>query len=352
MGALTSLHALLRNGPVEASAPCRIDAFGTWDIKALALPFERHGPLTVNAALNMRTHVRLHPFRDGRVRVLSEGFAQPRTARVEQLPLRSSFGLFFAAAAYFGFHGVDIRVRSESPVKSGLGGSSTALVALIQAFSKASARLGLGGLRRERILHLAYQLEDAVSGGFCGLQDQAAAVHGGVHRWEWSYGRPGIPVRRVRLLDRAQSRAFSERLLVAYSGRSHVSARTNRRWVQRFLSGETRPGWLEANRIAQNFSSALQEGDWASAAGLLRAEMKIRRRVTPEAFTPDTHRLVRQAEELHCGARFTGAGAGGALWALGPRDRLTALRQSWTRTLAAIPEARILDCRVDEKGVR
>ena len=29
---------LLAQAPVEASAPCRVDSGGTWDIKALSLP--------------------------------------------------------------------------------------------------------------------------------------------------------------------------------------------------------------------------------------------------------------------------------------------------------------------------
>ena len=40
-----------------------------------------------------------------------------------------------------------------------------------------------------------------MSGGSCGLQDQAAAVFGGAHRWEWRYSDTETPFRRVPLLE-------------------------------------------------------------------------------------------------------------------------------------------------------
>ena len=197
---MTSVAELLMEKPVTASAPCRIDSGGTWDIKALALPFEALRPTTVNVALNLRTRASLHPFEEGLVKIASTGFARSQTAPMDRLPLNSPFGLFFAAVLFFGFHGVEVRIDSRSPVRSALGGSSTALVALIKALSKVSLTLGGKGLSRREILHLGYHLEDAVAGGNCGMQDQAAAVYGGVNQWEWCYGNRSAPFRRKSLL--------------------------------------------------------------------------------------------------------------------------------------------------------
>ena len=54
---LDSLRELLIRQPITVSAPCRVDAGGTWDIKSLALPLERKTPVTVNMALTLRTTV-------------------------------------------------------------------------------------------------------------------------------------------------------------------------------------------------------------------------------------------------------------------------------------------------------
>ena len=134
---------LLEEDPIEASAPCRVDAGGTWDIKALALPMERIEPATLNVALDLRTHVRLASLKEGWVGVASEGFSRAERYPMDRLPFNSVFGLFFAAVSHFGFHGLQVNIRSDSPVKSALGGSSTALVALLKALSKLGEGLGL-----------------------------------------------------------------------------------------------------------------------------------------------------------------------------------------------------------------
>ena len=138
---IQSIKELLEKQPIEASAPCRIDSGGTWDIRALALPFEKIKPVTVNIALNLRTHVTLAPFEDGKVKLLSKGFSHGEMYPFENLPFNSHFGLFFAAVSHFGFHGLQVQIKSDSPVKSALGGSSTALIALLKALSKAEILL-------------------------------------------------------------------------------------------------------------------------------------------------------------------------------------------------------------------
>jgi D-glycero-alpha-D-manno-heptose-7-phosphate kinase len=348
---LRSLRRVLAGNPLEASAPCRIDSGGTWDIKSLSLPLEGIFPTTVNVALNLRTSATLFPYEDGWVRISSEGFGGG-TFPKERLPFSSAFGLFLAAISHFGFHGLEVCIKSQSPVKSALGGSSTALVALIKALAKAS--VALGGRRRSRkeILHLAYHLEDGMSGGNCGMQDQAAAVYGGVHQWRWRYGHPTAPFEKTALLDRKGQAELSRRLLVAYSGRRHVSLPTNQKWIRDFHSGRTRAGWIRANRIVQGLSEAIQAMDWHGAARLLRQETRLRMEITPGAFIPLTKALVNQAEQKGCGARFAGAGAGGVVWAIGEIKNIQQLRESWEKTLTPVKDAQLLCCGVDPMGVK
>ncbi len=346
-----SLQDLLADQPVEASAPCRIDCGGTWDIKAMALPMEGIGPVTVNMALNLRTSATLSPYKDDWVKISSFGFPEGETFRKDKLPFDSRFGLFFAAVSYFGFHGLDVRIMSRSPVKSALGGSSTALVALIKALAKASARLGRRRLRAKQILYLSYQLEDAVSGGNCGIQDQAAAVYGGVNQWKWLYGQRTAPFERTPLLDRQGQKELSKRLLVAYSGKSHVSTTTNRKWIKDFLSGRTRAGWIKVNETVLQLAQAIKRQNWQRAADFLQEEMALRQELTPEALIPTTKKLVGQAEHTGCGARFAGAGAGGSLWAIGGTKNIERLGKKWKETLAPVKGAKVLDCKIDFKGV-
>ncbi len=352
MEPMIDVNPILTRGPVEASAPCRIDCGGTWDIKALALPFEAVAPTTVNMALTLRTRVTLYPHRPGSVKITSQGFEEEEVHAVESIPFTSHFGLFSAAVSYFGFHGVKVEIRSESPVKSALGGSSTALVALIKALSNLGRRLDRPPLSKRGILHLAYHLEDGIGGGNCGMQDQAAAVYGGANQWVWQYGNRTAPFKRIPLLNKQGLKALSRRLLVAYSGKTHTSASTNLHWVAGFLSGQTRTGWITANQIVHRLSRAIQAQDWNGAARMLRAEMAVRQRITPQALDENTKALVEAAQNAGCGARFCGAGAGGSLWALGEIDNIDLLKGIWEKMLGRMSGAKLLGCRIEPSGVR
>jgi len=347
-----SAEESLAENSVSASAPCRVDSGGTWDIRAFALTCQDEFPVTVNIALDLRTYVRLLPYAAESIKISSTGFHQAESAHIHAIPFDSRFGLFFAAASHFGFHGLEIKIESRSPVQAAMGGSSTALVALLRALSQLEKRFTGVERSRSEILRLAFVLEDALSGGFCGMQDHAAAVYGGVNRWFWSYGE-GRLFQRDRLLEKESAGLLNERLVVAHSGKRHVSSRTNRKWVEGFLSGRTRQGWVEVNRIVNNFAACLRQKNWKEAVAFLRKETDLRRSLTPEAFIPLTESMVAGAEAEGGAARFTGAGAGGAVWALAP-DRETALkiRNAWENRLADQSEAAVLECRMDHSGVR
>jgi len=346
------LRALLENRPIVSSAPCRVDSGGTWDIKALALPFQHAGPVTVNLALNLRTYVTLLPFRPGWVKISSDNFDGQEAYPLADIPFNSKFGLIFSIVSFFRLHGLEIQIRSASPVKAGLGGSSTAAVAAIKACSVAKRLLHKKDIERGDILHLAFHLEDAVNMGMCGLQDQGASVYGGVNKWSWDYSRKGRPYDREPVLNEEGQRELSKRMLVVYSGSTHVSAGINRSWVQEFLGGKTRSGWIAVNGIVNRLAGHLKEREWKDGAKALRDEVAIRKEITPQAFTPVIDRLIQQSEEMGCGARFAGAGGGGSVWAIGDIDDIHRLRQRWTHVLKGIGEGKILDCAIDPVGVR
>lgn len=345
-----SVREILEETLIEASAPCRIDSGGTWDIKAMALPFQHIMPATVNIALDLRTRVTLSPFEGHKIKISSQGFPRGEIFKMDDLPFGPPFGIFIAAISHFNFHGMEIHIRSDSPVKSAMGGSSTALVALIKALDKISGSLGRKKLSPRDILHLSYHLEDGISGGNCGLQDQAAAIYGGVNLWTWHYGNPVTPFQRTPLMPRKEQEILSDHLAVAYTGASHISSRTNKKWLGDFLSGKTRNGWLEVNKIVREFAREIQAKRWAGAARVLKRETALRRKLTPEALIPVADTLIHQAEQAGCGARFAGAGAGGAVWCIGELRDIDTVRELWRKILAPVKGAKMLDCRVDHVG--
>jgi D-glycero-alpha-D-manno-heptose-7-phosphate kinase len=335
----------------EASAPCRIDLGGTLDIGTFFYPLRHLQPCTFNIALDLRTRVRLMPHTQGRIRITSRGF-QAAEFPADRAPFDHPMGLMFAVAAYFNAQGVRIDIESQSPPRSALGGSSVAAVALIAAFMRQTAsRTAFSAFERRSIALLAYELEQSVAGVPCGVQDQLAAVFGGVHAWHWQ-GNLGRGVfRREVAVPKKHHRDLEKHLLLAYCGKPHQSRDINGRWVKRFLAGRDRDRWVEIVALTRQFVTALKAGNYKQAAVYMNRETAIRKEMTPDVLNTVGDELAEAARQCGCGARFTGAGGGGCIWALGEIEDIDRLRSLWEETLSSSKGARLLDVRIDSKGL-
>ncbi len=345
----TNFKKALEKSPVVASAPCRIDAGGTLDLSMFYLPLQHLSPSTVNIALKLRTRVTLKPFTADRLKVSSTGFKSV-TVSPERASFRHPLGLIFAVAAHFNARGVHIHIDSASPPKSALGGSSVAAVALIAAFFRLLDPERHPPLPRSRIALLAHAIEAGVAGVPCGIQDQLAAAYGGVNAWHWKADGK-IPFRRVPLLKKKDFKAFERHLLLCYGGKPHESRDVNGKWVRQFLEGKNRKAWEAIASIACEVEKAILRKNFQRVAEALNAETELRLKMTPEVLDAAGKKLFASAKALGCGARFTGAGGGGCVWAVGEADRIEALRERWQVLAKKTRGAHLLPVAVDGDGV-
>lgn len=347
----TRREKILEEKPIEASVPCRIDMGGTLDIRTFFYPLQYLAPCTVNIALTLRTTVRLGPYRAGRVKITSKGFRSAEFS-AGQLPFRHPLGLMFAVCAYFRAEGIHVDIESESPPRSALGGSSSAAVALVAALSELRFRsTGLPAFTRKQAALVAQALEESVAGVPCGFQDQLAAAYGGVNAWYWQTAAARAPFKRRTLVSKGGHRRLKRHIVIAYCGIPHVSKDINGRWVSQFLAGRRRQAWEEIAGLSNAFADALAREDYRAAATAMNRETDIRRRLTPEVLEPVGGRLVAAARRLNCGARFTGAGGGGCLWAIGEADAIERLGRRWQQIVAGHRQARLLSAAVDARGL-
>jgi D-glycero-alpha-D-manno-heptose-7-phosphate kinase len=144
---------------------------------------------------------------------------------------------------------------------------------------------------------------------------------------------------------------LERRLLVAYCGKPHISKNVNGRWVRQFLSGDFRDFWTEIIGCTRNFAAAIGKADYPQAVVEMNRETAIRRTLTPDVLDSVGEKLVQAARESGCGARFTGAGGGGCLWAVGKIENIDRLRPLWEKTLSATEAGRLLDVKIDSKGL-
>ncbi len=335
------------NIPVTVSVPCRIDAGGTLDLSTFFLPLNRACPGTFNAALNMRTRVTLSAFDSGWVKISSRGF-EPAVYKSFQAPYNHPMGLMFAVADFFNADGIHVQIDSASPPKSALGGSSAAAVAMVAAFLTAQGEK----IQPARTAWLAHYIESSVAGVPCGMQDQLAAAFGGVNQWTWVMGDNAPQFRQTPLLTSdADIEQMNDCMLVAYCGNPHESKNINGQWVQQFVSGQRRESFFQIAGITRLFSRAVCDKDWKRAAVLMNQETELRLDMTPDVLDNMGQKLFSAAKSFNCGARFTGAGGGGCVWAVGLPEHILDMKKKWINLTRTHESAGLLDTRIDCEGI-
>ncbi len=332
---------------IGASVPCRVDFGGTLDISTFHLPLGHLKPASFNMALDMRTQVTLAPHTPGRVKISSRGF---ETAEFERgrAPYDHPMGLMFACAQYFDAHGVHIHIESTSPPRSALGGSSCAAVAILAAI-KTALNQSVDPLH---LTWLAHYIESSVAGVVCGVQDQAAAAFGGVNLWQWKMGPTGPAFDRIPVYaDPGDQTALNRHVLIAYCGIPHVSKDVNKQWVNGFISGRNRSIFEKIAETTKKFYKAVGAKEFALAAGLMIQETELRLGLTPDVLDKTGKKLFERSRQMNCGARFTGAGGGGCVWAIGEASDIDRLSIEWAGILEPVEHAALLDTKIDSNGI-
>ncbi|SMC71828.1 D-glycero-alpha-D-manno-heptose-7-phosphate kinase [Desulfocicer vacuolatum DSM 3385] len=338
---------ILEKKESAVSVPCRIDLGGTLDISTFFLPLTHLNPGTFNIALDLRTTVTLFPWKTGHIKISSRGF-DTAEFEAEKAPFNHPMGLMFAVVRFFNGHGVHVHINSSSPPRSALGGSSAAAVAMVAAFTHALERTVAPGSTAA----VAHHIESSVAGVPCGQQDQLAAAFGGVNQWHWTVAKGAPAFVREPLFphDPALSN-LNKHITMAYCGIPHVSSDINKRWVNQFLSGQNRDKWEQIVKITADFSHAVKMQDFHRAALLMNRETHIRLDMTPDVLDDTGQELFKAAEAMGCGARFTGAGGGGCLWAIGSASDMDKLKPQWQHILRNKDQAHLLKAAVDPKGI-
>lgn len=307
--------------PFRVVVPNRVDiAGGTLDIYPLYLLVE--GAMTVNAAISVRSEVEVRPFRRGAARLSSGNFGISVTAvDTHGFLLGGKLGLLSRALRYFpAVSGVEISVRNEAPVGSGIGASSALLVALMLA----AGRLTGTACRRDETARAAMEIEAAHLKSLTGRQDHLAALHGGLQGIRFSPGR--VDVRRLPPGGRAGI-MLRDHAFLAHTGIAHRSSDVNWRMIRGALDGDRMVlrKFRGIAAAARDAWEAVSGADPRGTGAAISAEWAIRKTLAPGVSTAGVEGLHsdRRFRRLVRGAKLCGAGGGGMFFGLlrDPEDR-------------------------------
>ena len=318
---------------VRARAPLRLGlAGGGTDVAPYC---DLHGGYVMNAAIDKYAHasietgdalVELHAL-DGGV----QASCAPAALDVAPGPLQLLAGVYLRISRDFlGGARPPLRIRtwSDAPPGSGLGSSSTLVVALVAAFAEYFA-LGLG---EYEVAHLAYEVERqdlALAGG---KQDQYAAAFGGFNFMEF-YAGDRVIVNPLRIKDWIRAELESS-LVLCFTGVSRASAKIIDEQSRNISDGDA--GSLDAMHRLKDEASRMKEvllrGDFTRLAEVMQAGWLAKKQSAASISNPRIEEIEAVAS-AH-GARATkvsGAGGGGfMIFLCDPADRI-----GLTRALAA-----------------
>jgi D-glycero-alpha-D-manno-heptose-7-phosphate kinase len=194
--------------------------------------------------------------------------------------------------------GFRLMTHTDAPYGSGLGGSSTLVVAIIKCFAE-WWRLPLSDYE---IAKLAYTIERVDAGLQGGHQDQYAAAFGGLNFMEFFQDR--VIVNPLRIKDEVRNELEAS-LLLCFTGRSRASADIISSQVDNAKSGESRSveAMHQVKRDAIEMKEAVLTYDLDRFAAVLDRSWQNKKQMS---------KLISNSEidELYNFARANGAKAG------------------------------------------
>ncbi len=305
------------SGYFRARAPLRLSfCGGGTDVSPYP---EEHGGVVLSATINQYAYASLRPRRDTRLTLASLDYdVVARYDHPRRLKLDGSLDLIKAVVQGLKVRrGADLWVHSDAPPGSGLGSSSTLVVALIGVLGE--------WLQKPRsgydVAELAYRIERIDLGLAGGRQDQYAAAFGGFNFIEFQGATTVVNPLRIRP---DVLRELEYRMLLCYMGQTRQSAHIIERQTANYVGGRRRT--IEAlhrlKRETLEMKQALLLGDIDGMGELLHQAWENKKKLDDSISTPHVDRLYTFArKEGAIGGKMPGAGGGGYFLLLTRFDR-------------------------------
>lgn len=293
----------------RAKAPLRLSfAGGGTDVP----PFPaQEGGAVLNATINRYAYATLRPRQDREIALESLDFGLAvKCPAGDPLIFDGQLDLLKAAIRKLwnpATGGFDLLVHSSAPPGSGLGLSSTVMVAMIGLLKEFQ---GIS-LTDYEIAEHAYALEREDLGLSGGFQDQYAATFGGFNFIEF-YGDHAV-VNPLRIPPETVNE-LEHNLLLCYTGATHVSDGIIADQTSRFVAGETDTveGLRFQKELATEMKKALLQGRLRDFADLLGEAWRQKKRMSPLIATSFIDEAYEEAiKQGALSGKVTGAGGGG-----------------------------------------
>lgn len=297
---------------IRSKAPLRLGlAGGGTDVSPYC---EQYGGVVLNVTIDMYAYCTIEPTDDGFV----EFYAADRGERV-RLPAVETLDIEGQLSLHRGAYNRVVRdfcsgnplsfrmtTYSDAPAGSGLGSSSTMVVAILKGYME-WLNLPLG---EYDIAALAYQIERKDLGLSGGKQDQYAATFGGLNYMEF-FADNRVIVNPLRI-KRWIKNELENSLVLYYTGTSRDSAKIIEEQVRCQKNEKSLEGMHELKAQAARMKECVLKGDFDGFAECLHRGWEAKKKTSAIISNPK----IEEAYSFvmaHGGkaAKISGAGGGG-----------------------------------------
>jgi len=305
----------------RARAPLRIGiAGGGTDVDPYA---SQKGGCVLNTTINKYAYCTITP-RNDNLMIVHSSYYGMYEAPLDGGPLKldGNMDLIKAVTNHFEVKdGFDIVIESDAPAGSGLGGSSTMIVAMISAVANWRGNK----MYPDEVAKLAYRLEREDIGLKGGKQDQYAAAYGGFNLMD--IDSKGVRVQKVDIDDDVANE-LQYRSLLCYTGTSRESADIIDSQIKSFNRGENEKALDESKRLAKDIGKALMDGDIEKAGILLHESWEYKKQFSEKISNKTINNLYDIAMSHGAiGGKVSGAGGGGFMYYICEYDRKAEVAQ-------------------------
>lgn len=300
------------SGKVRARAPLRLGlAGGGTDVSPYS---EQFGGYVLNATIDKYAYATLSHCTNGVEFIAADigaswyGAAAPNIEATKGVALHA--GVYNRIVRDF-LNGqaipVSLITHSEAPPGSGLGSSSTMVVAMVQAFVEYLA-LPLG---EYDVARLAYDIERIDLNLAGGKQDQYAATFGGFNFMEFYADRVIVNPLRVKANHLAE---LESSLVLFYTGVSRESANIIKEQTNNVVTGNDKAlaALHDVKAEAQKMKEAILQGNFENLAQSLRSSWEAKKKMALSISNSSIEKIYDAA--INSGAvagKVSGAGGGG-----------------------------------------
>ncbi|HRC89606.1 MAG TPA: dehydrogenase [Bacteroidales bacterium] len=301
---------------IRSKAPLRIGlAGGGTDVSPYS---DLYGGAVLNASINMYAYASIELIKGSSIIFKSEDKKTEVEFPVSEEPVIDSKldlikGVYKRVIKDFKIEPAPFRLTTfvDAPAGSGLGSSSTLVVAVLGAFTE-WFRLPLG---EYDIARFAWEIERNDLGMAGGKQDQYAAAFGGVNFMEFSSNNKVI-VNPLRVKDQILNE-LSNNLVLYYTETSRISSDIIKEQQKNVEIGATQS--VEAmhrlKELAIRMKEALLKGEMDYMGELLDISWKYKKQMAGGISNPQIDQIYDTAIKSGAtGGKISGAGGGGFIF--------------------------------------